>query len=218
MSVRKKRALVCVSGLALAALAAGVVAFFASPPATEGAQAALTPSDAGAFHRGYDLALRRAGFTGRPLLCVFSDSSDAEAETRLRTTVLEDPRVQDAASGFTAVWLDPSDVPADQHFAVPRSALPLVYVRDLHGRALGILSGDRVSAESLVAMLPSPPPGGFAKSPLWRWLADSAKPIDDLIDAGLYDDARFALDMLAELEPGSEAQQRAETRRASLPE
>ena len=170
-------------------------------------------SDVGVFRRGYEESKLRAGFSGRPLLRVYFSRSSREL--RALREILQEPRVQELAGRFTPAWVEISDIPDRASDRPPEAELPLIAVHDIHGRCLGVLSGERLTSENLLEMLEALP-RTWPKSPLYQRLLESTEPLDFMASRGDLDRARFTVQVLRELEAETPAVVQAEARIAAL--
>ena len=170
-------------------------------------------SDVGVFRRGYEESMLRAGFSGRPLLRVYFSRSSRDI--RGLRAMLAAPRVQELAAHFTPAWIEIAEIPEKVTNRPPESELPLVAVHDVHGRCLGLLSGERLTSESLLEMLEALP-RTWPKSPLYQRLLESTEPLDFMASRGDLDRARFTVQVLRELEAETPAVVQAEARIAAL--
>jgi hypothetical protein len=211
--LKRRRIWVLLASAAGTCAAAAILMLLQSAGANQDATIA-----SGSFRQGWDLMHRRAGFSGRPLLMVFANAE--HGLDQVQREVFADERIQEAAARFSAALVNPDEIPAEADFRPPEADLPIVHARDVHGRCLGILTGAEVTAANvrdLLGRLSEVPLSAWPRSPLYESLLESAGALDAMIARGEFDEAKFVIDMLAELEPASEAAARAEERRSRLP-
>lgn len=177
--------------------------------ASGGGVAAQEMPDVGKFRVGSQLGEERAGFSGRPMVFVFTSAASPEWATI--SSCLQGADVEAFMDQFTGVLVDEA-LELDTE-AVPRTRDKLrVVVRGLNGAFLGGLS-EGFRCADLVALLDAikKTVPFVEKSPIYARLLESAEPVAVLKVEGKGAEAQRYVELLREFEgAGSPAVQAAD--------
>jgi hypothetical protein len=181
-------------------------------PFLGGGQADLRPL---LFSHGYKLGHELAGFSGRPMLLLFEDTSLPEW-SGLPLECEKNPKLNDILSKrVQGIVVDKSqDTDVFSRYGDP--PLRTLIIRDLNGPILGILQSE-YSIEDLERLLDAVlPMTTTEKSPAYIRLLENTLLLDELSGKNEAEEAARIVRLLKHFEPGSEALLRAEETLASL--
>jgi len=204
MSRKTGRAIV--ASCALGAVAGAGILIYTIVAGGGGAAAQALP-DAGKFRVGSQLGEERAGFSGRPMVMVFTSAIDSAAIS----ACLLSPDVEALMGDFTGVLVEEAAEPDVESVLRARDDFQVV-VRALNGSLLGGLRRGFTCAD-LAALLENVRKGitFIEKSPIYARLLESTEPIDVLKTEGKVAEAARYVELLKEFEgEGSAVAQAAE--------
>jgi hypothetical protein len=194
MSRKTGRAIVASCALGVVA-GAGILIYTIS---ARGGAAAQELSGAGKFRVGSQLGEERAGFSGRPMLMVFTSASSRDWQSIF--SCLQSPDVEAFMDHFTGVLVDEGLDPDTEAVARTRDKLGVV-VRGLNGAFLGGLPQGFTCAELIALLDAMKKTVPFVeKSPIYARLLESAEPVALLKQEGRDAEAQRYVELLKDFE------------------
>jgi hypothetical protein len=178
-----------------------------SEPGAVPAEESPVAAELALFAQGYETGHEFAGFTGRPMLLVFSRAGDPAVAQVLRDCEA-DPRIAALLrETFQGVSVDPAREP-EVHALYGSPETTSLLVKDLRGPHLGLLTSAEapIDAKSVLALLESAlPQVEVVKSPAYTRLLEGIDLLDELVGKEERAEAARVVRLFERYEKGSPA-------------